>query len=168
MLGKQRLAYAILEITTNERTADAVPTSSISEEHVDVYGSDARSRLLAMIGNKEDSLPQEAELTRLVHVSFVPEDAYGSEETMDISIYGDFVYCCLHPVEGGNVIYRADCSLKELDSFLAACLATPAPSAAPTPDPYTTETPAQTSEQPIPETPMPTMNEASAEKAPEE
>lgn len=113
----------------------------VAEERVTVYGSEPRAKLLAMIGSSRDTLPQEAELTRLVHVSFQPDDAYGSEEKMDISIYGDFVYCSLYPVEGGSVTYQADCSLRELDSFLSACLATPAPSAAPTPDPYTEPTP---------------------------
>ena len=106
-----------------------------------------------MIGRNEDSLPQEAELTRLVHISLMPEDAYGSEEKMDISIFGDFVYCSLYPVEGGSVIYRADCSLKELDSFLADCAAAPAPSAAPTPDPY------------VGELPVPSPDETAAENA---
>ena len=85
-----------------------------------------------------------AELTRLVHVTFHPEDAYGSAEKMDIAIYGDFVYCTLSPAEGGAVTYRADCSLRELDSFLTACAATPAPSAAPTPDPYVAPSPTPT------------------------
>ncbi len=136
--------------------AAETPAPSVSEERFSVYGSEARSRLLAMIGTQEDSLPQEAELTRLVHVSLVPDDAYGSEETIDISIYGDFVYCRLHPVEGGSVTYRADCSLKELDSFLADCMAAPEPSAAPTPDPYTVETSVPTAEPSPGETPLPT------------
>ena len=152
------------------------PAPSVNTERVSVYGSEARSRLLAMIGSQEDSLPQEAELTRLVHVSLIPDDAYGSEETMDISIYGDFVYCSLHPVEGGSVVYRADCSLKELDSFLADCLATPAPSAAPTPDPYTAEAPVPTMSEisaPIPapssaETSAPTTATAAEGNGPEE
>lgn len=114
------------------------------EEQVTVYGNDARTKLLAMIGKNEDVLPQEAELTRLVHVALLPDDAYGSEERMDIAIYGDFVYCSLYPVEGGSVTYRADCSLRDLDSFLKTCPSGPAPSAAPTPDPYTDPTPAPT------------------------
>ena len=116
----------------------------VIEERAAVYGNDARAKLLAMIGSNKDELPQEAELTRLVHVSLLPEDAYGSEEKLDIAIYGDFVYCSLYPAEGGTVTYRADCSLRELDSFLTACAATPAPSAAPTPDPYAAPTPAPT------------------------
>jgi hypothetical protein len=59
-------------------------------------------------------------------------------------------------VEGGSVTYRADCSLKELDSFLADCMAAPAPSAAPTPDPYTVETSVPTAEPSPGETPLPT------------
>lgn len=112
------------------------------EEHITVYGNDARTKLLAMIGKNEDTLPQEAELTRLVHVALLPDDAYGSEEKMDIAIYGDFVYCSLYPVEGGSVTYRADCSLRELDSFLKTCPSAPASSAVPTTDPYINPTPA--------------------------
>ncbi|MBR1566424.1 MAG: zf-HC2 domain-containing protein [Oscillospiraceae bacterium] len=126
------------------------------EEHVTVYGNDARTKLLAMIGKNEDTLPQEAELTRLVHVSLLPDDAYGSEEKMDIAIYGDFVYCSLFPVEGGSVTYRADCSLRELDSFLETCPSAPAPSAAPTPDPY------------MDPTPVPSPDESAAENTPTE
>ena len=122
-----------LEIVQEEKPA--------VEERVTVYGNDARTKLLAMIGRNEDTLPQEAELTRLVHVKLLPDDAYGSEEKMDIAIYGDFVYCTLCPVEGGSVTYRADCSLKELDSFLKTCPSDPASSAAPTPDPYINPTP---------------------------
>ena len=132
-----------LELSDMSVFAAPSPTP-VPEERVTVYGSESRAKLLAMIGSSEDTLPQEAELTRLVHVSFRPDDAYGSEEKMDISIYGDFVYCSLYPVEGGSVTYRADCSLKELDSFLDACLAAPVPSAAPTPDPFIAETPAPT------------------------
>ena len=126
------------------------------EERVTVYGNDARTKLLAMIGKNEDTLPQEAELTRLVHVSLLPDDAYGSEEKMDIAIYGDFVYCSLFPVEGGCVTYRADCSLRELDSFLETCPSPPAPSAAPSPDPF------------IDPTPVPSPDERAAENTPAE
>ena len=126
------------------------------EERVTIYGNDARTKLLTMIGKNEDTLPQEAELTRLVHVSLLPDDAYGSEEKMDIAIYGDFVYCSLFPVEGGSVTYRADCSLRELDSFLETCPSTPAPSAAPSPDPY------------IDPTPVPSPDERAAENPPAE
>ena len=123
--------------------AEPTPKAPV-EEKVEVYGDEARAKLLALIGSSRDELPQEAELTRLVHVTFHPEDAYGSAEKMDIAIYGDFVYCTLSPAEGGTVTYRADCSLRELDSFLAACAATPAPSAAPTPDPYVAPSPTPT------------------------
>ena len=107
---------------------------TVQEERVRVYGKAQRARLLAMLGENEDALP-EAELTRLVHVTFVPEDEYGSEEKMDIRIYGDFVFCERFPAESAGKSYRADCSLKELDSFLEACkLVSPTP--APTVDPY--------------------------------
>lgn len=123
------------------------PAPEIAEEAVSVYGTQMKNRLLALIGSREDSLPQEAELTRLVHVSLVPDDEYGSLERMDVSIYGDFVYCSLYSADGGVRTLRADCSLRELDDFFASCAA-PLPSpAASTPDPYaadseSTETPA--------------------------
>ena len=139
-----------LEIVQEEATKPA------TEEHVTVYGNDARAKLLAMIGKNEDTLPQEAELTRLVHVALLPDDAYGTEEKMDIAIYGDFVYCSLYPVEGGSVTYRADCSLRELDSFLETCPSAPAASAAPTPDPY------------IDPTPVPSPDESTTGTAPTE
>ncbi len=123
--------------------AEPTPKAPV-EEKAEVYGDEARTKLMALIGSSKDELPQEAELTRLVHVTFHPEDAFGSEEKMDIAIYGDFVYCTLSPAEGGTVTYRADCSLRELDSFLTACAASPAPSAAPTPDPYVAPSPAPT------------------------
>ena len=125
---------------------EEISAKPVAEEHVNVYGSELRAKLLSMIGRSEDALPREAELTRLVHVTLLPDDSFGSEERMDISIYGDFVYCSLYPVEGGSVTYRADCSLKDLDDFLSACAAVPVPSAAPTPDPFVTETPTPSAE----------------------
>ena len=104
------------------------------EERVRVYGKAQRAQLLALLGDKEDALP-EAELTRLVHVTFVPEDEYGSEEKMDIRIYGDFIFCERFQAGGGSKSYRADCSLKDLDGFLLACSQV-SPTPAPTVDPY--------------------------------
>jgi hypothetical protein len=108
----------------------------IPEEKVSVYGKENRQKLFAMIGSSEAELPSEAELTRVVHLSFVPEDSYGSEEKMDVNIYGDFLFCRYYPVEGGERIYCADCSLSSFNSFLDSCKApdqspTPAPTAIP-------------------------------------
>jgi len=67
----------------------------------------------------------------------MPEDAYGSEEQVDIRIYGDFVFFTHTSAEGVSKTCRADCSLRDLDSFLLTCKtegATPTP--APTQDPY--------------------------------
>ena len=107
---------------------------TVQEERVRVYGKAQRAQLLALLGDKEDALP-EAELTRLVHVTMVPEDEYGSEEKMDIRIYGDFVFCERFQAGGGSKSYRADCSLKDLDGFLLACSQV-SPTPAPTVDPY--------------------------------
>ena len=107
---------------------------TVQEESVRVYGKAQRAQLLALLGDKEDALP-EAELTRLVHVTMVPEDEYGSEEKMDIRIYGDFIFCERFQAGGGSKSYRADCSQKDLDSFLLACSQV-SPTPAPTVDPY--------------------------------
>jgi len=123
-------------------TAPAATPDPVKEERLSVYGKADRAKLLAMIGSKQATvLPAEAELTRVVHVSFVPEDSYGSEEKMDINIYGDFIFCHYYPVDGDELTWYADCSLTNLDSFLDACRAA-APSPTPTADPYIPETPA--------------------------
>ena len=112
----------------------------IEEQSVKVYGKEGHDRLLALLGGGESELPAEAELTRVVHVALWPDDAYGSEEKLDINIYGDFVYYRLYPAEGGAVSYRAACALRDLDSLLKALTAASAePSPAPTVDPYAVE-----------------------------
>jgi hypothetical protein len=95
-----------------------------------------------MIGQTESELPAEAELTRLVHVTLIPEDEYASEEKLDVSIYGDFVYCQYYRADGSSPTYRADCSLRSLDDFLKECRAAEAAvTPAPTVDPYAAVTP---------------------------
>ena len=80
----------------------------------------------------------------MVHVTLVPDDAYGGEEKMDISIYGDFVYYSLYPAGGAAKSCRAACALRDLDSLLrelttqSATASEPAPT--PTIDPYAVET----------------------------
>ena len=114
------------------------------EQSVGVYGRERREKLFALLGNSESELPGEAELTRVVHVTLWPDDSYGSEEKLDINIYGDFVYYCLRFADGSVRSYRGFCSLRELDEFLreAAANPTPAPVPAPTVDPYVGEIPA--------------------------
>jgi hypothetical protein len=115
---------------------------TVKEESARIYGREPRNKLLAMLGSNTDVLPQEAELTRVVHLTLVPEDEYGTEEKLDINIYGDFVYCQFYLAGGGTACCRADCSLRELDSFLAPYLnpvSTPTPS--PTADPFAAELP---------------------------
>jgi hypothetical protein len=109
----------------SDLTAEEAKTApaSIPEEQVRVYGKENRQKLFAMIGSNEAELPSEAELTRIVHLSFVPEDSYGSEEKMDVNIYGDFLFCRYYPVEGGERVYCADCSLSSFNSFLDSCKA---------------------------------------------
>ena len=101
----------------------AAEETVIPEEKVSIYGKENRQKLFAMIGSNEAELPAEAELTRIVHLSFVPEDSYGSEEKMDVNIYGDFLFCRYYPVEGGERVYCADCSLSSFNSFLDSCKA---------------------------------------------
>jgi len=122
--------------TEEAAPAEPAETAKPEEETVSIYDKTLRARLLAMLGEQEDSLP-EAELTRLVHVKLMPEDAYGSEEQVEIRIYGDFVFYTRTTAEGVGKTCRADCSLRDLDSFLLTCKtagATPTP--APTQDPY--------------------------------
>ena len=115
-------------------TPDGKSEKKSNEEKISVYGKTLRTQLLAMLGETEAALP-EAELTRLVHVTLVPEDAYGSEEQLDIRIYGDFVYWQRTEADGSVKCCRADCALRDLDSFLASCrLVSPSP--APTVDPF--------------------------------
>ena len=118
----------------------APTTAPVREEQVDIYGKDARLKLLALIGSRQaTTLPAEAELTRVVHVSLIPEDSYGSEEKMDINIYGDFIFCRYYPVGGEEQTWYAECSLVNLDSFLDACRAAAQPSPSPTADPFTAQ-----------------------------
>ena len=76
-------------------------------------------------------------MTRTVRLTLVPDDEYGSEEKLDIRVYGDFVFYELYEAEGVKT-YRAACSLAELDAFLKTAEAAPTPVPSPTPDPYGT------------------------------
>ena len=143
--------------TTDTLAAEAPAAAKPEEEKLSIYDKTLRAQLLAMLGSSEDSLP-EAELTRLVHVKLTPPDEYAGEEQVDICIYGDFIFYRRTASDGTVRTYRADCSLRDLDSFLQSCktaAATPTP--APTLDPY------MAAPAPTPE-PSP---EASAEASPE-
>ncbi len=115
----------------------------VEEQSVTLYGKAARDRLLALLGDSESELPGEAELTRVVHVTLRPDDAYSGEEKLDVSIYGDFVYYSLYPEGSGPVNYRAACALRDLDGLLKELTAPEAaasqPSPTPTADPYAAE-----------------------------
>lgn len=145
------------EAAPAEDAAEEPAAAKPEEEKLSIYDKTLRAQLLAMLGSSEDSLP-EAELTRLVHVKLTPPDEYASEEQVDICIYGDFIFYRRTASDGVVRTYRADCSLRDLDSFLQSCktaAATPTP--APTLDPY------MAAPAPTPE-PSP---EASAEASPE-
>ena len=126
-----------------EELPAATPEKKAEEQNIRISGKTGRDRLFALLGGSESELPAEAELTRVVHVTLVPDDAYGGEEKMDISIYGDFVYYSLYPAEGAAKSCRAACALRELDSLLrelttqSATASEPAPT--PTLDPYAVE-----------------------------
>ena len=126
-----------------EELPAATPEKKAEEHNAKIYGKGGRDRLFALLGGSESELPAEAELTRVVHVTLVPDDAYGGEEKMDISIYGDFVYYSLYPAGGAAKSCRAACALRDLDSLLrelttqSATASEPAP--APTLDPYAVE-----------------------------
>ncbi len=126
-----------------EELPAATPEKKAEEHNAKIYGKGGRDRLFALLGGSESELPAEAELTRVVHVTLVPDDAYGGEEKMDISIYGDFVYYSLYPAGGAAKSCRAACALRDLDSLLrelttqSATASEPAPT--PTIDPYAVE-----------------------------
>ena len=120
-------------------TADGLTASAgtaAREESVRVSGKAGRKKLLDLLAGREDVLP-EAELTRTVHVTLVPEDEFGSAEKLEIRIYGDFVFYELGTASGGSVCYRAGCGVRELDTLLRS-LAAEAARATPTPtaDPF--------------------------------
>ena len=122
---------------------EPAPTAdrTVSTQDMRLYGKALQTQLLALLGEREDPLPEEAELTRLGRVTLVPDDSYGSEEQLELRIYGDFVFYQRRLATGESSSFRADCSLKELDSFLDYCeTANPVPSAAPTVDPFSMET----------------------------
>ncbi len=126
-----------------EELPAATPEKKAEEQNIRISGKTGRDRLFALLGGSESDLPAEAELTRVVHVTLVPDDAYGGEEKMDISIYGDFVYYSLYSAGGAAKSCRAACALRELDSLLrelttqSATASEPAPT--PTLDPYAVE-----------------------------
>ena len=130
------------ENTSEESLASAKPIVPVSEESVNVRGKEARAKLLAMIGQSEGELPDEAELTRVVHVTLIPDDEYASAEKLDINIYGDFIFCRFYQADGSRKVCRADCSLRNLDDFLKECAAAEAQiTPAPTADPFAAEAP---------------------------
>ena len=130
------------ENTSEESLASAKPIVPVSEESVNVRGKEARAKLLAMIGQSEGELPDEAELTRVVHVTLIPDDEYASAEKLDINIYGDFIFCRYYQADGSRKVCRADCSLRNLDDFLKECAAAEAQiTPAPTADPFAAEAP---------------------------
>ena len=129
------------EETGNTAEEPAAEKTEIEEQTVKIHGKEGHDRLLALLGDSRSELPAEAILTRAVHVTLVPDDVYGGEEKVDISIYGDFVYYRLYTAENGAESYRADCSLKDLDSLLKTLTEADAqPSPTPTADPYALET----------------------------
>ena len=140
--AEEPAVFFAAENTPAETLASAKPIVPVSEENVNVRGREARARLLAMIGQSEGGLPEEAELTRVVHVTLIPDDEYASAENLDINIYGDFIFCRFLQADGSSKICRADCSLKNLDDFLKECAAAEAQiTPAPTVDPFADKAP---------------------------
>ena len=140
--AEEPAVFFAAENTPAEALASAKPIVPVSEENVNVRGKEARAKLLAMIGQSEGELPEEAELTRVVHVTLIPDDEYASAENLDINIYGDFIFCRFLQADGSSKICRADCSLKNLDDFLKECAAAEAQiTPAPTVDPFADEAP---------------------------
>ena len=140
----------LLTLDLAEAEEDTAPDDGIAEAEtalpaekkdeaprLPIRGKEARARLLALLAGSEEALPEEAEMTRTVRLTLVPDDEYGSEEKLDIRVYGDFVFYELYEAEGVKT-YRAACSLAELDAFLKTAEAAPTPVPSPTPDPYGT------------------------------
>lgn len=130
------------EPDTPEEPAEKAAEKKADEQRLSIRGKEARGKLLALLGGSEEPLPEEAELTRVIHLTLVPEDAYSGEEKLDVNVYGDFVFYRLYPAEGGSRSYRAACSLADLDACLKNLSAAPTPTPAPTQDPYIAEIPA--------------------------
>ena len=102
---------------------------------VSIRGKEQRTKLLALLGEKEGALP-EAELTSRIRVTFVPEDEYGTEEKLEIRFYDDFVYFLRKDADGIEKSYCAACSVSELENFLKNADSGAAPSPTPTADPF--------------------------------
>ena len=123
---------------TPEPSETPAPTATPAAEKtrsVSLRGKEQRTKLLALLGEKEGALP-EAELTSRIRVTFVPEDEYGTEEKLEIRFYDDFVYFLRKDADGIEKSYCAACSVSELESFLKKADSSAAPSPTPTADPF--------------------------------
>ena len=123
---------------TPEPSETPAPTATPAAEKtrsVSLRGKEQRTKLLALLGEKEGALP-EAELTSRIRVTFVPEDEYGTEEKLEIRFYDDFVYFLRKDADGIEKSYCAACSVSELEIFLKNADSGAAPSPTPTADPF--------------------------------
>ena len=123
---------------TPEPSETPAPTATPAAEKtrsVSLRGKEQRTKLLALLGEKEGALP-EAELTSRIRVTFVPEDEYGTEEKLEIRFYDDFVYFLRKDADGIEKSYCAACSVSELESFLKNADSGASPSPTPTADPF--------------------------------
>ena len=123
---------------TPEPSETPAPTATPAAEKtrsVSLRGKEQRTKLLALLGEKEGALP-EAELTSRIRVTFVPEDEYGTEEKLEIRFYDDFVYFLRKDADGIEKSYCAACSVSELENFLKNADSGASPSPTPTADPF--------------------------------
>ena len=123
---------------TPEPSETPAPTATPAAEKtrsVSLRGKEQRTKLLALLGEKEEALP-EAELTSRIRVTFVPEDEYGTEEKLEIRFYDDFVYFLRKDADGIEKSYCAACSVSELENFLKNADSGASPSPTPTADPF--------------------------------
>ena len=138
------------ELSETDDTGDGEPEDAIVKaeapaakraetQRLSIHGKEARAKLLALLGGSEEALPQEAELTRAVYLTLVPEDEYSGEEKLNILVYGDFVFYELFAADGSVKSCRAGCSLADLDACLKAAAAAPTPKPEPAQDPYAAE-----------------------------
>ncbi len=124
--------------TGTERAQNA--DKAVREEHYSIRGIQARLDLLLQLGGNQAQLP-DMQPSRVIQITVLPDDEYGSAEKLTIRVYGDFIFYTYYPAFGESSSFRADCSLTKLNACLSS-LPAPAESPAPTADSFLEEVPA--------------------------
>ncbi len=125
-----------------------VPSPSatpVKTESIRITKEENRKKLQVLLSGTEASLPDKTP-DRIFEATLVSSDAYGSDETLSIRIYGDEVYY-LSTVNGKSTGFSAKCSPSELQKLITAVRedegvsVSPDPSASATPAPASTTDP---------------------------